>query len=127
MGFLAIGVSIFYLTFIATMKQGRPSEIFFEYTNLLVFFQTLMFYLAFNRCRCLPTIIPWLAKYTYWIYLLHILCLQLVLSKVDILAYPYYSIPIASIAVFALSFIFAIPLLFIEKLLLTKIYSYISK
>lgn len=113
---------IFFGTFTHSVKSGRASELFFDYSNLLVFGQAVALFFSFvsiqGTCRGGVNKILFLSRYTYWIYLLHILCLGFVLNYIDILRLSSFSIPLASVLTFSLAFLFSIPLLYVENIIL---------
>lgn len=111
---------IFLCTYINTLYIGKPSELFFDYSNLFVFLQTITFFFAFVHVKNGGGVIC-ISKYTYWIYLLHILCLGFVLKYVPILENSLLTIPLATIFTFLLAYTCSLPLFFLENEIIKRI------
>lgn len=105
-------------TYFLSIKQGRPTEIFFSSNNFLVFVQSVSLFVSLISLNYYPRIFGWVAQYTYWIYLIHILCLSFVVKQINLQHLSFISIPFAILFTFILSLFFSIPLLSIEKLFL---------
>lgn len=105
-------------TYILSIKQGRPIEIFFSSNNFLVFIQSVSLFVSLISLNYYPRIFGWVAQYTYWIYLIHILCLSFVVKHIDLSHFSFINIPLAILFTFIISLFFSIPLLSIEKFFL---------
>lgn len=82
--FLTTSLSIFGATCWYSRKVGAPTEIFFYPGNPLVLLQTLSFFLLFCRVKKTNIYLEKLAINSYWIYLIHILCLAFPLSILNL-------------------------------------------
>lgn len=118
--FIFNGFLIFGCTYYFSMKENKPVQLFFEYSNLFVFLQSLTFFCGCYYIKLLPRLVYVISKYSYWVYLLHILCLQLVLKKISIVENSILTIPVASLLTFMLAFFMSIPLLKIENFIVEK-------
>ena len=93
-------------TYFLSIKQGRPTEIFFSSNNFLVFVQSVSLFVSLISLNYYPRIFGWVAQYTYWIYLIHILCLSFVVKQINLQHLSFISIPFAILFTFILSLFF---------------------
>lgn len=105
-------------TYIASLKQGRPIEIFFSSNNVLVCLQSVSLFVSLISFNHFPRIFSWIAQYTYWIFLIHILCLSFVVKHINLLQSSFVNIPLTILITFIISLCFSVPLLALEKFIL---------
>lgn len=111
--FNCIGIAGLFITIIGTYlltleNKGIFNEFFYHYLNFNTLLVSVWIFILFKcKIKKCPTIILLLSEYSFGIYLIHILIIEL-LNKLQInitLFSPIFSIPIFSIVVLILSFL----------------------
>jgi surface polysaccharide O-acyltransferase-like enzyme len=106
-------------TYVYSHKAEKPIEIFFDYSNLFVFFQTIFLFFSLLKFKYFGSLLSFIAKFSYWIYLIHVLCMSIVLKYININENCILNIPLVILFTFLLSLIFSIPLFYIERFFLS--------
>lgn len=108
---------IFKFTVAYSLQKGVPSELFFGALSPLVSVQALTFFVFINQCHFQSHFLTYVAKHTYWIFLIHILVLRMLKNYYDLNTNDniFLAIPSITIAVFIISFIVSIPLMQLEN------------
>lgn len=115
-------ILIFFFTKFYSEWIGKPSELFFEHFSPFVFLQAIAFFVYFKDLQLKNKIVIYVSKLSYWIYLIHILVLNVVqnYSPLTVESYPLISIPFITITVFFISTVISIPLHKLETALNAK-------
>ena len=116
--YLVSTVLIFLSTKWYSGYLGKPTELFFEHFTPFVFFQAASFFLFIKNLRVkFSLLISTISKLSYFIYLTHIIVLDIVLKYISIDKASILSIPIVALMVVFFSAIISAPLYKIEKIL----------
>jgi len=105
LGFLGM-TGVFMGTRSASLSAGQMSDLFYDHFNLLIALQALAWIVLFWQLRipqCLHGIVSWLAGHSLFIYLVHVLVID-VMMWCGIYAHKVHwllGVPIKSAAVFA--------------------------
>lgn len=106
-------------TYAWSKKIGSPNELFFANLSILLFLQSISLFIIFININYKNKIIYYMARLSFWIYLIHVIVLSKVNPIIDnIISIKLLSIPISSIAILIISTILSIPLYFIEKIII---------
>ena len=115
--YLAATYLIFYMTIGYSFETGKPQFIFLLETDPLVVLQGVSVFIALKDVVFDSRALAYVAKHTYWMYLVHMLVMEAIQQKTgfDIATNTASHIFLLSAATFAASLVAAIPLYWLEQ------------
>ena len=110
-------VCIYALTVEYSYFLNSPSQLFFDYLSIFVFFQAVSFFIAIKDINANVFGLSYIAKHTYWIYLIHVMVMGrfFYFTKLEVSDNALIVVPVATVSIFIASFLISIPLLKLEN------------
>lgn len=114
---------IFYLTKSYSLQLNHPNELFFNGLSPFVAVQAISFFIAVKDSQLNLKGVNFIAKHSYWIYLIHILVLGKiqVFFQLSINENTAFNILFLSVTTFVCALLISIPLMKIEEKMITCI------
>lgn len=117
---LLMGILIAISTIIWSYHLNQPNELFFDNLTPFVVIQATALFLIVKDLSFHIPYLEFVAKHTYWMYLIHILVLRTIQDIFNLYIWQdaLWMIPLLSVIVFFASLIISIPLMFLENIIL---------
>ena len=108
---------IYYMTVQYSFETGKPNELFFSVMGPLVLLQACSIFMLLKDVVFDSRILSFVARHTYWMYLVHMLVLEAIQQKTgfNITTDTASHILLLSAGTFAASFVVSIPLYWLEQ------------
>ncbi len=117
MMYLVSSYLIYYMTVHFSFETGKPQQLFLRPMSPLAVLEAVSIFLALKDIVFDSRIIPYVARHTYWMYLLHILVLETIQQKTgfNIRTNTASHILLLSAGTFVGAFIVSVPLYWLEQ------------